>query len=187
MKSIVKKTSFRGDETDKEASVAAAAAAGSKATSVPPIGKLSSFRDEMAAEVRDGSITYGRQAELERLPIPTLQETLEKFPKFLEALQSHKEQQETQRVVQEFLQGPGPALQQALVDYERQGYESGEFGSYVEEFWNEAYLAPDSSVVLNLNPFFVLEGGVSTIGYGTMVESQGLSQLLLFPCSNLAA
>ena len=26
-----------------------------------------------------------------------------------------------------------------------------------EEFWNESYLAPDSSVVLNLNPFFVLE------------------------------
>ena len=32
-------------------------------------------------------------------------------------------------------------------------------GSYVEEFWSEAYLAPDQSVVLNLNPFFVLEVG----------------------------
>jgi len=27
----------------------------------------------------------------------------------------------------------------------------------VEEFWNEAYLQPDSSLVLNLNPYFVLE------------------------------
>lgn len=29
--------------------------------------------------------------------------------------------------------------------------------SYVEEFWNESYLQPDASVVLNLNPYFVLE------------------------------
>ena len=28
----------------------------------------------------------------------------------------------------------------------------------MESFWNDSYLAPDSSVVLNLNPFFVLEG-----------------------------
>ena len=32
-------------------------------------------------------------------------------------------------------------------------------GSFVEEFWSDAYLAPDSSVVMNLNPFFVLEDG----------------------------
>jgi carnitine O-acetyltransferase len=29
----------------------------------------------------------------------------------------------------------------------------------VEEFWNDSYLAPDCSLVLNLNPFFVLEEG----------------------------
>lgn len=166
-KGIVKKTSFRGDETDTPDK--------NKSSSVPPFGKLSSFRDEMAAEVRDGSITYGRQAELDRLPIPTLEETLDKFPKVLQALQSPKEQQETQRVVQDFVQGPGPALQQALVDYEKKGYESGDFGSYVEEFWNEAYLAPDSSVVLNLNPFFVLEGGVRTGRQFKSTELNGVS------------
>lgn len=156
MKGIVKKTSFRDEQKPEEAQTASATANGVVKT---PFGKLSSFRDEMAAEVREGSITYGRQSELERLPIPTLEETLEKFPKFLQALQTPQEQEETKRVVDEFLQGPGPTLQQALVDYAKEGYESGEFGSYVEEFWNEAYLAPDSSVVLNLNPFFVLEGG----------------------------
>ena len=31
--------------------------------------------------------------------------------------------------------------------------------SYVEEFWSDAYLAPDTGVVLNLNPFFLLEQG----------------------------
>lgn len=40
---------------------------------------------------------------------------------------------------------------------------AGEDGnSYVEEFWTDAYLAPDSSVVMNLNPFFVLEDGPDT-------------------------
>ena len=152
LKNLTKKTSFRGDETK-----AAVENGGS------PFGKLCSFRDEMASDnVKDGSITYGHQSELPRLPIPTLQETLDKFPKVMEALLLPEQQQQddVQRLVHDFLHGEGPVLQKALVEYDKQGYESGEFGSYVEEFWNEAYLAPDSSVVLNLNPFFVLEGGV---------------------------
>eukprot|EP00977_Amphora_coffeiformis_P022191 scaffold10570_cov176-Amphora_coffeaeformis.AAC.41 len=148
MKGITKKTSFRGDESN-----------GVNADCTLPFGKLSSFRDEMAAEVKDGSITYAHQEELPRLPIPTLEETLDKFPVFLEAIQTPKEHEETKRVTHEFKKGAGPKLQEALLEYEKEGYESGEFGSYVEEFWNEAYLSPDSSVVLNLNPFFVLEGG----------------------------
>lgn len=152
MKGITKKTSFRGDEQTK---------VNGDDGLTPSFGKLSSFRDEMAAEVKDGSITYAHQEELPRLPIPTLEETLTKLPKLLEALQTAQEQEETKRVVQEFQDGVGPTLQKALVEYDKKGYESGEFGSYIEEFWNEAYLSPDSSVVLNLNPFFVLEGGVS--------------------------
>jgi carnitine O-acetyltransferase len=106
-----------------------------------------------------GSITYGSQGQLPRLPVPTLEATLEKLPKVLEALQDEQEREETKRVVKEFLTGPGPVLQQALIDYEAEAFASGTFGSYVEDFWNECYLAPDSSVVLNLNPFFVLEQG----------------------------
>ena len=154
MKGMTKKTSFRGDEAQKINGVNG---------DPSPFGKLSSFRDEMAAEVKDGSITYARQEDLPRLPIPTLEETLNKVPILLEALQTPKEQEQTKRAIQEFKDGPGPILQQALVEYDKEGYESGEFGSYVEEFWNEAYLSPDSSVVLNLNPFFVLEGGVSAL------------------------
>lgn len=59
--------------------------------------------------------------------------------------------------VRKFLEEDGPKLQQLLVEYERVGRENGTLGSYVEEFWSDAYLAPDSSVVMNLNPFFVLE------------------------------
>lgn len=115
--------------------------------------ELTSFRSDMS----NSNGTYSNQSQLPRLPIPTLEETLHKFPKVLEALQDKRQLAETRRVVEEFLNGEGPALQQALMEYEKAGIESGEIGSYVEEFWNESYLSPDASVVLNLNPFFVLE------------------------------
>lgn len=102
-------------------------------------------------------VTFSAQNQLPRLPIPTLEETMEKFPKVLEALQDSKQQEETERIVREFLEEEGPELQGALLEYERVGIETGHWGSYVEEFWNESYLAPDASVVLNLNPYFVLE------------------------------
>jgi Choline/Carnitine o-acyltransferase len=102
-------------------------------------------------------ITFSAQSQLPRLPIPTLEETMEKFPKVLEALQDARQQEETERIVREFLEADGPVLQEALLEYERVGIETGHWGSYVEEFWNESYLAPDASVVLNLNPYFVLE------------------------------
>jgi carnitine O-acetyltransferase len=86
-----------------------------------------------------GSLTYANQYQLPRLPIPTLEETLEKFTATLEALQDNEQRDDTKRVVQEFQSGPGPALQQALLDYEAESFKSGEVGSYVEEFWNESY------------------------------------------------
>jgi Choline/Carnitine o-acyltransferase len=104
------------------------------------------------------SVTYAGQPNLPPLPIPSLEETLNKFLKSLEALQDFEEQRETaKRVVLEFLNGDGPKLQNLLVEYDREGRESGAIGSYVEEFWNDSYLAPDSSVVL------VSVGKISTL------------------------
>ena len=121
-----------------------------------------------------GSSTYANQSSLPRLPIPTLEETLERFPTAVSALLSSansddattnngginnnsKEMQECLEEIQKFLTTDGPTLQKLLVEYDEQGREDGKVGSYVEEFWTDAYLAPDSSVVMNLNPFFVLE------------------------------
>lgn len=107
--------------------------------------------------------TYDGQAALPRLPIPSLEETLDKFPSCVCALLDNehnvtsKEMEKCMASIQTFLQEDGPRLQELLVEYEREGREKGTLGSYVEEFWSEAYLAPDSSVVMNLNPFFVLE------------------------------
>jgi len=101
--------------------------------------------------------TFAAQKDIPRLPIPTLEETLDKLPKVLEALQTQSEQEETLKLVEEFHNGVGPMLQKMLQEYECEGIACGRLGSYIEEFWNDAYLTPDDSVVLNLNPFFVLE------------------------------
>ena len=49
------------------------------------------------------SITYGAQPELPPLPIPSLDETLNKFLQNLDALQSAEERIEAQRIVLEFM------------------------------------------------------------------------------------
>ena len=98
---------------------------------------------------RTASVTYSGQTELPPLPIPSLEETMNKFLKSLEALQEFEEQrEEAKQAVSEFLNGEGPQLQSLLLEYDRQGREKGLIGSYVEEFWTDAYLAPDASVVL---------------------------------------
>lgn len=105
-----------------------------------------------------GGITYSKQDTLPLLPIPDLGITLQRLQHRLDALQQNEQQQQqTARDIQEFLANDGPVLYQKLREYEENGRASGMIGSYVEEFWNEAYLQPDMSVVLNLNPYFVLE------------------------------
>lgn len=123
---------------------------------------------------RPSRSTYAGQSSLPRLPIPTLEETLDRFPAAVSALLStcddstsnnnnggngndSKEMKECLEEIHKFLTTDGPKLQKLLVEYDEQGKEDGKVGSYVEEFWTDAYLAPDSSLVMNLNPFFVLE------------------------------
>jgi carnitine O-acetyltransferase len=86
------------------------------------------------------SITYASQANLPPLPIPNLEETLEKFISNLEPLQNRKEHGKSKKEVLEFLQNDGPRLQELLVDYDKTKRSSGLVGSYVEEFWNGEHL-----------------------------------------------
>ena len=97
------------------------------------------------------------QATLPRLPIPNLADSLTKLLKWSRALLTPEERLESEKAVSKFLNSKEPdqgtALQTKLIDYDK----TTEFCTYFEEFWNEAYLNPNTSVVLNLNPFFVLE------------------------------
>ena len=66
-------------------------------------------------------------------------------------LQDPEEHEQTKKVVEDFLERDGPALDARLRRY------ASERDSYIEAFWDAAYLDTTDSVVLNLNPFFILE------------------------------
>lgn len=65
--------------------------------------------------------------------------------------QAPDDHEHTKRVVAEFLKKDGPELDTRLRRY------ASTRDSYIEEFWDAAYLDTTESVVLNLNPFFILE------------------------------
>ncbi|RWQ93629.1 carnitine acetyl transferase [Paecilomyces variotii] len=96
-------------------------------------------------------ITFANQDSLPKLPIPDLESTCKKYLSVLEPLQSPKEHEETKAAVQDFLKTDGPELQEKLKKY------ASSKTSYIEQFWYDSYLNYDNPVVLNLNPFFLLE------------------------------
>ncbi|KAH8819022.1 carnitine acetyl transferase-like protein [Xylogone sp. PMI_703] len=96
-------------------------------------------------------ITFASQDKLPRLPIPDLEETVKKYLEALKPLQSPREHIETKQAAEEFLKSDGPDLQERL-----KKYANGKT-SYIEQFWYDSYLNFDNPVVLNLNPFFLLE------------------------------
>ncbi|SPO05728.1 probable carnitine acetyl transferase FacC [Cephalotrichum gorgonifer] len=110
---------------------------------VPPPGNR-----KMAPE---GGITFSGQDSLPKLPIPELEQTCERYLTALKPLQSPREHADTRNAVLEFLKNDGPELQEKLKKY-AQGKTS-----YIEQFWYDSYLNFDNPVVLNLNPFFLLE------------------------------
>lgn len=95
--------------------------------------------------------TFSRQDELLKLPVPDLRDTCDRYVRSLEALQSPSEHENTKRVVAEFLKRDGPRMQEALLEYAKTQK------SYIEAFWDDSYLLGNESVVLSLNPFFILE------------------------------
>lgn len=97
------------------------------------------------------SRTWAHQSQLPNLPVPPLEDTCRRYLEALKALQDEKEHEITKRAVQAFLRSDGPRVQQSLIEYAKNK------PSYIEEFWYDSYLQHSDSVVLNLNPFFVLE------------------------------
>lgn len=97
-------------------------------------------------------MTFEYQNQLQKLPIPDLEETCTNYLRVLQPLQTEKEYAKTVEAVAKFLKdGTGHYLDTELRKY------SETRNSYIEQFWYDAYLNYDSPVVLNLNPFFLLE------------------------------
>ncbi|KAF1979225.1 carnitine acetyl transferas-like protein [Bimuria novae-zelandiae CBS 107.79] len=101
-------------------------------------------------ESRPG-ITFAHQDKLPKLPIPELESSCKKYLAALKPLQSPKEHNDTVHAIQDFIKSDGPALQDKL-----KKYANGK-ANYIEQFWYDSYLNFDNPVVLNLNPFFLLE------------------------------
>ncbi|WPB00862.1 uncharacterized protein RHO25_005482 [Cercospora beticola] len=96
-------------------------------------------------------ITFAAQDSLPKLPIPDLEQTCRKYVASLDPLQTAREHHQTERAIQEFLRTDGPQLQDKLKEYAK------DKSNYIEQFWYDSYLNYDNPVVLNLNPFFLLE------------------------------
>ena len=96
--------------------------------------------------------TYQHQDSLQKLPIPDLTETCANYLKVLKPLQTESEHEQTVKAVESFLKsGTGKYLDLELRTFAKTR------NSYIEQFWYDAYLNYDNPVVLNLNPFFLLE------------------------------
>lgn len=113
--------------------------------------KSAAVANGSAKEGIGGGKTFEGQSKLPHLPIPKLEDTCKRYLSSLEALQTSEEHQNTKQVVEKFLADEGPKLQAQLEEY------ASTRASYIEEFWDESYLQASASVVLNLNPFFILE------------------------------
>lgn len=122
-------------------------------TSTPrPASPTDGAKDDVPrSSSRFPGATYQHQHKLPHLPIPPLEETIKRYVSALEPLQSADEHEQTQKVAKDFLENDGPILHERLKEY------ASTRDSYIEEWWTESYLSHADSVVLNLNPFFILE------------------------------
>ncbi|KAJ9111371.1 hypothetical protein QFC19_001139 [Naganishia cerealis] len=104
--------------------------------------------------------TFAQQTKLPKLPVPPLKDTCERYLTALKGLQDEEEHEKTKKIVAEFCKpgGEGEKWQTKLEEYNKSAK------SYVEEFWYESYLQFQESVVLSLNPFFVLSSDVTPAG-----------------------
>lgn len=111
-------------------------------------------KEPLRNSVKNGyktAITYAAQDKLPKLPIPDLQSSMKKYLAALEPLQSSREQDDSKAAFKDFIEHEGKDLQEKL-----KAYAEGK-SSYIEQFWYDSYLNYDNPVVLNLNPFFLLE------------------------------
>ncbi|KIW68432.1 hypothetical protein, variant [Phialophora macrospora] len=102
-------------------------------------------------ETTKQGITFAAQDKLPKLPIPELESTMKKYLDTLAPLQTPQEHNDTKAATRDFLENEGKDLQERL-----KKYATGRT-SYIEQFWYDSYLNYDNPVVLNLNPFFLLE------------------------------
>ncbi|PGG96395.1 carnitine O-acetyltransferase [Blastomyces parvus] len=137
--------------SDTKGTPPSAMAGAEDAKSNPKSSKANSDPSSKPPQAAHHGLTFANQDSLPKLPIPDLESTCKRYLECLAPLQSPREQEETKAAVHEFLKTDGPELQNKLKNY------ATSKSSYIEQFWYDSYLNYDNPVVLNLNPFFLLE------------------------------
>mmetsp|Transcript_9705 Transcript_9705/g.17087 ORF Transcript_9705/g.17087 Transcript_9705/m.17087 type:complete len:705 (+) Transcript_9705:168-2282(+) len=113
--------------------------------------KSSSAKKKLAESTTPKRTTFAHQHKLPKLPIPALDDTCARFLNTVAPMLDATEMEATRVAVQQFRENDGPKVQALLEEYDK-GEEN-----YVDRFWDDAYLLMDDPVVVNVNPFFVLE------------------------------
>ncbi|CCI50536.1 unnamed protein product [Albugo candida] len=96
--------------------------------------------------------TFRFQKSLLRLPIPELDDTLNRYLRAVEPVLKSSELKETQRAVHAFKNGVGPHLQKSLIERDA----SNSHTSYINEWWLDLYLEDRRPLVINYNPQLTL-------------------------------
>lgn len=95
------------------------------------------------------------------LPIPALEDTLDRFLATVDPLLTGSERAEADRAVEQFRSGDGPELQRLLAQYasEPEYLPDRRYlrGSYLEALWDDMYLSPRGPVVVHSNPFLMFQ------------------------------
>ncbi|KAI5955597.1 YAT1 [Candida jiufengensis] len=129
----------------------------------------------MSASTTTTTSTFQFQDQLKKLPIPDLKQTCENYLKVLKPLQTEIEYLNTEKAVYKFLNGdendPNKESVGCYLDNKLRKYAEDK-PSYIEQFWYDAYLNYDSPVVLNLNPFFLLEDDPFTSNESISIDPQ---------------
>jgi carnitine O-acetyltransferase len=101
------------------------------------------------------SRTFGNEDRLPRVPLPTLDESCDRFLEWCAPLLTAAQLAETEAAVAAFREpgGAGPILQTALEDYDA----SPGVRSWLDTFWSRRYLGRRDRIALNANFFFLLQ------------------------------
>lgn len=113
-------------------------------------------------------LTFGNEDTLPRVPLPTLEETCERFLQWCAPLLTDYELAATERAVAEFRApgSPAHALHAALESYDNMPG----VHSWLDEFWRDRYLGRRDRIALNANFFFLF----NDTGEGQVDRAAGL-------------
>eukprot|EP00123_Amoebidium_parasiticum_P014942 comp22712_c0_seq1/m.35267 comp22712_c0_seq1/g.35267 ORF comp22712_c0_seq1/g.35267 comp22712_c0_seq1/m.35267 type:complete len:659 (-) comp22712_c0_seq1:615-2591(-) len=93
--------------------------------------------------------SFSFQASMPRLPVPTLDETLKRYVDSIEPLCTPEEFALAKNLANEFKDGPGKALQEELVAFNK----SNKNTSYITKAWFDMYLEGRYPLPANSNPY----------------------------------